>query len=215
MSYSYTAGQGVAALVPTEPNGATEPVSNLDDAIRQIKAFLTDNSAGWPFLLTSISGVANLVSGVANLGNKNFFSAYSNANQVIPVTTYTKLTLGLEHADPDGVYDIATSRFTAPASGWYKITVSVRIDWLNIVSLDSGRFSLELKRNGTTVAEAEHNMGALADFVGATYSIERTVPMSAGDYLEVFGFYDLYTGTVDCQITADLNKTVFQGFRLL
>ena len=208
MSYSYTAGQGVAALVPTEPNGATEPVSNLDDAIRQIKAFLTDSSAGWPFLLTSISGVANL-------GNKNFFSAYSNANQVIPVTTSTKLTLGLEQADPDGVYDIATSRFTAPASGWYKITVSVRIDWLNSVNLDCGRFSLQLKRNGTTIAEAEHNMGALADFVGATYTIERSVSLSANDYLEVFGFYDLYTGSVTCQITADLNKTVFQGFRLL
>ena len=212
MSYSYTPGQGVSALIPTEPNGAVEPVSNLDDAIRQIKAFLTDNSVGWPYLVTQIN---TALGAAANAGNKNFFSAYSNANQVIPVTTYTKLTLGLEQADPDGVYDIATSRFTAPASGWYKITVSVRIDWLNIVGLDSGRFSLELKRNGTTIAEAEHNMGALADFVGATYSIERSVSMSAGDYLEVFGFYDLYTGSVDCQITADLNKTVFQGFRLL
>lgn len=212
MSYTYTAGQGVTALVPTEPNGATEPVSNLDDAIRQVKAFLTDSSAGWPYLVTQVNAA---LAASANAGNKNFFSAYSNANQVIPVTTSTKLVLGLEQADPDSVYNPTTSRFVAPATGWYKITVSVRVDWLNIVSLDSGRFALQLKKNGTTVAEAEHNMGALADFVGATYSIERAVSLSANDYLEVFGFYDLYTGSVDCQITADLNKTVFQGFRLL
>ena len=212
MSYSYTAGQGVAALVPTEPNGATEPVSNLDDAIRQVKAFLIDPTAGWPYLITQIN---TALGAAANAGNKNFFSAYSNANQVIPVTTSTKLVLGLEQADPDSVYNPTTSRFVAPATGWYKITVSVRVDWLNIVSLDSGRFALQLKKNGTTVAEAEHNMGALADFVGATYTIERSVSLSANDYLEVFGFYDLYTGSVDCQITADLNKTVFQGFRLL
>lgn len=212
MSYTYTTGQGVSALVPTEPNGATEPVSNLDDAVRQIKAFLTDSSAGWPYLVTQVTAA---LAASANAGNKNFFSAYSNANQVIPVTTSTKLVLGLEQADPDSVYNPTTSRFVAPATGWYKITVSVRVDWLNIVSLDSGRFALQLKKNGTTVAEAEHNMGALADFVGATYSIERAVSLSANDYLEVFGFYDLYTGSVDCQITADLNKTVFQGFRLL
>ena len=199
-------------MIPTEPNGATEPVSNLDDAIRQIKAFLTDNGAGWPYLVTQVNAA---LADSANAGNKNFFSAYSNANQVIPVTTSTKLVLGLEQADPDSVYNPTTSRFVAPATGWYKITVSVRVDWLNIVSLDSGRFALQLKKNGTTVAEAEHNMGALADFVGATYSIERAVSLSANDYLEVFGFYDLYTGSVDCQITADLNKTVFQGFRLL
>ena len=68
MSYSYTPGQGVSALVPTEPNGAVEPVSNLDDAIRQIKAFLTDNIAGWPYLVTAIRAAADA-------GNKNFFSA--------------------------------------------------------------------------------------------------------------------------------------------
>ena len=213
MSYSYTAGQGVAALVPTEPNGATEPVSNLDDAIRQIKAFLTDSSAGWPYLVTQVT---TALAASANAGNKNFFSAYSNANQVIPIRTYTKLVLGLEHADPDSVYDPTTSRFVAPATGWYKITVSVRIDWVNVVNVDGGRFALQLKRNGTTiVAESEHNIGALADFGGATYSIEWTVALSANDYLEVFGYYDSYAGSVDCQISADWNKTVFQGFRLL
>lgn len=46
MSYTYTNGDGVAVLLVTEPNGATEPISVLDDAIRQIKAYLNDPIAG-------------------------------------------------------------------------------------------------------------------------------------------------------------------------
>lgn len=206
MSYSYTPGQGVSALVPTEPNGAVEPVSNLDDAIRQIKAFLTDNSAGWPYLVTAIGAAANA-------GNKNFFSAYSSANQTLVVNTDTKLTLGLEEADPDGVFTPATSRFTAPATGWYKITASVRVDWFDYTTSTYGNFSLALKKNGSTVvARAENNFEF---FVGTTYMLERAISLSAGDYLELFAHYNVNAGTITCQVTADSAKTAFQGLRVL
>lgn len=46
MAYTYTDGQGLAALDKTTPNGATETVSILDDAIRQIKAFMRDTTTG-------------------------------------------------------------------------------------------------------------------------------------------------------------------------
>lgn len=45
MSYSYTPGQGVTALVTTEPSGL-EPYSNVAPAIRQIKSYLNDTSEG-------------------------------------------------------------------------------------------------------------------------------------------------------------------------
>lgn len=45
MSYSYSTGNGVAVLLPTEPAG-TEPYLNLAPAIRQIKAYLNDTSVG-------------------------------------------------------------------------------------------------------------------------------------------------------------------------
>ena len=206
MSYSYTTGQGVTALVPTEPNGATEPVSNLDDAIRQIKAFLTDSTAGWPFLLTAVGAAANA-------GNKNFFSAYSNANQTIPATTETKVAMGLEQADPDGVFDPANSRFTAPATGWYKFTVSIRVDWLSAAGVTTGVFHIKLKKNGSTnVAASETN---LSSFDGATYSIERSISLNAGEYVELFAYYALDSGTVTCQLTSDVTKTAFQGLRSL
>ena len=54
MSYNYTNGDGVAVLLPAEPNGATEPVSILDNAVRQIKAYLNDPIAGPAALLSSL-----------------------------------------------------------------------------------------------------------------------------------------------------------------
>lgn len=193
-------------MVTTEPNGATEPVSNLDDAIKQIKLFLNDPNAGWPYMLQQV-GLA------ANAGNKNFFSAYSNANQTIPATTETKVAMGLEQADPDGVFDPANSRFTAPATGWYKFTVSIRVDWLSAAGVTTGVFHAKLKKNGSTnVASSETN---LSSFDGATYSIERAVSLNSGDYVELFAYYMLDSGTVTCQLTTDFTKTAFQGLRTL
>ena len=206
MSYSYTTGQGVSALVASEPNGATEPVSNLDDAIRQIKSFLLDTNAGWPWVL-------NQLAMTANAGNKNFFSAYSSSNQTIPVATETKVAMGLEQADPDSVFDPSTSRFTAPATGWYKFTVSVRVDWLTPVGLTTGLINLKLKKNGSSnVAVSEEN---LSIFQGFTYMIERSIQLNSGDYIELYAFYSLAAGTVTFQLTSDVTKTVFQGFRTL
>lgn len=68
MSYNYTNGDGVAVLLVTEPNGDTEPVANLEDAVVQIKKYLNDPIAGpaalvtlaipsgvlWPFAMSSL-----------------------------------------------------------------------------------------------------------------------------------------------------------------
>jgi microcystin-dependent protein len=54
MSYNYTNGDGVSVLLTTEPNGATEPVSVLDQAIRQIKAYLNDPTVGPAAILNTL-----------------------------------------------------------------------------------------------------------------------------------------------------------------
>lgn len=55
MSYGYTNGDGLAVLDVTKPDGATEPVSNLDDAIKQVKAYLKDPTAGPKALIDALS----------------------------------------------------------------------------------------------------------------------------------------------------------------
>lgn len=45
-SYAYTDGDGLSVLDKTKPDGATEPVSSLDDALKQVKAYLRDTVGG-------------------------------------------------------------------------------------------------------------------------------------------------------------------------
>lgn len=54
MAYAYTNGDGVSVLLVTEPDGATEPVSILDQAVRQIKSYLNDPLAGPAALVSAL-----------------------------------------------------------------------------------------------------------------------------------------------------------------
>lgn len=45
-SYTYNDGDGLGVIDKTLPNGAVEPVSNLDDALKQVKAWMKDATAG-------------------------------------------------------------------------------------------------------------------------------------------------------------------------
>lgn len=65
MPYAYTTGDGWAVLLPTEPDGASEAVAILDDAIRQIKAFIADETNGVGKLLGSTGQIKTLVIGTA------------------------------------------------------------------------------------------------------------------------------------------------------
>ena len=207
MSYTYTTGQGVSALVPTEPNGATEPVSNLDDAIRQIKAFLTDPSAGWPSMLAAVGAAAST-------GNRNFFAVYSSVNQSVPIGVYTKINFALEQADPDSVFDPTQSRFTAPATGWYRFNLSVRIDWLYTVPFTDLTLHLRLKKSdGSYPAASEQDLEASDS--GITYTLTRTIYLTAGQYVEPYIYYTTSNGTMGMHITADAARTAFQGIREL
>lgn len=65
MSYTYTTGDGWSVLLPAEPDGATEAVAILDNAIRQIKAFINDETNGLGKILGSTGQIKTLVIGTA------------------------------------------------------------------------------------------------------------------------------------------------------
>lgn len=65
MSYTYTTGQGVSALIPTEPSGL-EPYLNVAPALRQIKAYLNDTTAGPAArIVTLVNKIVELEAAVA------------------------------------------------------------------------------------------------------------------------------------------------------
>lgn len=214
--YSYTAGDGLSKLDASTPVGAAEPISILDDAIRQIKAYLKDSTSGLAALISRVNAQDTTISGLAaqvgSYGSRNFFSAYSNAHQTISSpNTSTKLIFGLESADPDSVYNVSNSRFVAPATGWYRFVLSTRVDWLSPSTPVGLTYSISLRKNGTEIAAQEFELGA--NYVGTTNALPRTISLNAGDYVEAYASYGIFSGSIVMQITADNNKTCFQGIR--
>lgn len=214
--YSYTNGDGLTKLDVSTPVGAAEPISVLDDAIRQIKAYLKDSTSGLAALISRVAAqdttISNIATLVGNYGSRNFFSAYSNAHQTISSpNTETKLIFGLEFADPDSVYNVSNSRFVASATGWYRFVLSTRVDWLSPSTPFGLTYSISLRKNGTVVAAQEFELGT--NYVGTTNALPRTISLSAGDYVEAYASYGIISGSVVMQISADYNKTCFQGIR--
>lgn len=80
MSYSYTTGQGLAAMTVTEPAG-TEPYLVVAAAVRQIKAYLNDTSVGPEAKLVTLAAAIAALSaslsatGVAPVGTIAFRGA--------------------------------------------------------------------------------------------------------------------------------------------
>ncbi len=69
-------------------------------------------------VLTSVSPASSLPSSI----NGPAFSAYSNANQNISTSSYTKLQFQTEEFDTNSNYDNATNyRFTPTVAGYYQI----------------------------------------------------------------------------------------------
>lgn len=63
MSYAYTNGDGVSALDKTTPDGSLEYVASLDDAIRQIKAYLVDPADGPDAMIGNLSALTTTAKG--------------------------------------------------------------------------------------------------------------------------------------------------------
>lgn len=59
--YAYSPGDGVSVLDKTTPDGSSEPGPVLDDAIRQIKSYLRDNTVGPDALITAMLAEADAV----------------------------------------------------------------------------------------------------------------------------------------------------------
>ncbi len=201
MSYSYTNGDGLAALTPTEPDGDAEPLSNLDDAIKQVKAFLLDPVAGYAALAASVGGIG------ASL-TKYPFSAIMASPQVITGNDPDALVLfPTENYDVNNKYDAASSKFVAPVTGIYRFNVGVQIELTTGTPTDLSLFLL-LKKNGTETIGFDTNEAD--ETKGRTMQVVRDVYLLTGQEVTV-NFGILSTGA--CTWTIDTNSAVtyFEG----
>ena len=107
-SYNYTNGDGIAALDASTPDGSTEPVSVLDDALRQIKAYLLDPTKGPQALIDAITG--SEVGFIKEFAGSAIPSGYLQCDgSAVSRTTYAALfaVIGVTYGVGDGVTTFA------------------------------------------------------------------------------------------------------------
>ena len=130
-------------------------------------------------------------------GNMPAFSAYSNAQQTVSGSTWTKVVCGVEEFDTSNNY--TSSTFTPTVAGYYQ--VSGCISWDATVSVSRG-FS-QLYKNGGTFKY-------LSDLTSPSRSGGSCLIYMNGttDYLELYGYM---TGTGTLYFAASQQATYFQA----
>ena len=157
-----------------------------------------------------VSGdTVNIPSGVtiANAGtatgfggdNTPSFSAYGTSDQTVSNATETKVQFGTEDHDTDNAF--SSNRFTVPSGegGKYFITSSVMLNATQNADLREGY--LRLYKNGSAMTDPWYmslfgyqSGGSSASGQMATPTISATLTLSAGDYIEVFGYVERQGG---------------------
>lgn len=191
-------------------DAAVAAVNGMDARVDALESASTDHGNRITALETGGGGGGFTTNG--------FFIGFKNANQTAPINSspYSiKVSYNVESADTDGGYDPATSVFTAPATGWYYFTSSVRIDATSLSTPLNIGISLYFKVNGGGVlAASEHFFPDEASTNGQTISTSGAVHLSSGDTLATY-FEGVCTGgSMTWQLTADSAKSHFQGWRV-
>lgn len=202
MSYSYTNGDGPTVLLVTEPNGATEPVSNLDDAVKQIKKWINDPTSG--------KGAVGLFADVAALTvSRGPFSASMGSNQALGASA--KLLFNTDVYDPGSVYDATNSKYVVPSTGFYGITAGFA--WNNAASASPTglEFFISIKVNGSS--KRYKNVRANTDVAGGDIEVNWNGSLTVADVVEVYGGFNIGTGTATFNTDNNVERTFFSGAR--
>jgi hypothetical protein len=179
----FTSGETVT---PAKLNSAQSPTA----AITFVTADDTDNStlevSGGKFrvkdggVVTAKIANANVTQGklAANVaGNGPVVFASSAANQSIPNTTFTKVTLGTEETDSNSNFD--SSRLTPTVAGYYQFSASSQ------VAGSATSLVLAIYKNGVT-----NLLGADSDAAVFRASVDGLIYMNGStDYAEMYAWH--------------------------
>ena len=152
----------------------------------------------------SIIKVADL--GISSGVSTPAFFAYRTAGQSISNDTVTKLQMNVELFDTDTAYDNSTNyRFTVPSGKGGKYYVGAYARGGNFTA---GRTALIIHKNGSNILQSELGGSAFQTITASTVS-----ELSAGDYLELFGFQN--SGSSQTLVGDGLFQSGFFAFKLI
>ena len=176
--------------------------------------------------IDSVSGTSTLTLGSSNAGTialgsgdvqSNFlspmFHATNNADQTFSLDTLTKVTFQVEVFDADSVF--ADSKFTVPSgkAGKYAIFIDGALQ----INANYREVWLKIYKNGSSGDQGnqiEQRLRLTSNYFNSgssqRLSASSTMDLSAGDYIEVYGYINADSGTPQFN-----NGTMnFSGFRI-
>ena len=156
-----------------------------------------------------------LGSGVVQ-SNLNYpaFEAYLSSTQSLSDASFTKIQFDAEIFDTDNCYDNSTNyRFTPTVAGKYLVYGKIRLQSGADTQLKTS--SVAIYKNGSVYSKSQAlfwNSYIRAHSPTTAYVIDMN---GTSDYLELFGYIDVTSGTPDGAIgTATDRETNFGAYRI-
>jgi hypothetical protein len=210
MAYTYVDGDGLTVLDKTTPVGATEPVSNLDDAIRQIKAYLKDAVGGAAKLTADL---ATLQTSVSTLALNYYFAAYRTTAQTFAAGAgYAILLANQADVNPQTGFNTTTGRFTVPKAGWWNISCFISLVTSASSTPTDIKHNLDLFINGTSAATKAVRMGTSEEDVDIRYETQHYLQLN--DVIDLRYSLTVASGTMSVESSIDLRNQGIRGVRV-
>ena len=139
--------------------------------------------------------------------NTPAFNVSLNADQTLTNGAFTKILFDLEEFDTDNVF--ASNKFTVPSgqAGKYFLYSNIIVQGL----ADGKKMILKLYKNNSAVGTNRTTLGT-SDDTGV--SMQFTLDLAAGDYIEVF-CYQNDTGTENAAGSSSVMESSFGGFKII
>jgi hypothetical protein len=134
---------------------------------------------------------------IKHIQNTPAFHAYLNSNQTISDATWTKVAVNTEIFDSDGEYDNTTNyRFTPTTAGKYLVSCSVMCFGGSGTVIQA---QTDIQKNGSGTVRWYSHYGANYVY-GVTTGGTAVISFNgSGDYIELFQYMDLTTGSPTIQ----------------
>ncbi|MEC3860141.1 DUF2793 domain-containing protein [Mesobacterium sp. TK19101] len=131
--------------------------------------------------------IIDCATGIVDQPQSPRFKAYTNYDNYVALTTWTKIGINTVEANDQGGFDPATNLFTAPVAGTYLFGASLLY---KVNASTSARMRGRLVLNGTT--EIRGSFGEVSSAhksLATALWLQTMVPLTAGDTVELQGYF--------------------------
>jgi hypothetical protein len=115
------------------------------------------------------------------------FKAYTNFDNYVPLTTWTKVAINNTEVNDQGAFDAANNRFVAPVVGTYFFGASLLY---KVNASTTARMNGRLVLNGSTeIKGGKGEISATHVSLATTLTLQTLVPLAPGDTVELQGYF--------------------------